>query len=128
MTLFPGSTFLAGPKHSTSVPFSAEFAAPLSVDEKEVAFVPGPKPVSALAVRVRFGPQICVEVELCDKIHSLLPPTLHVVSPLVSPVTMHLKAKVSPGQVRGAAVNVPVTSPGGKYITLTCATMCGCTK
>ena len=90
MTLFPGSTLLAGPKHSTSVPSSSGVAVPLSVDVKEVALVPGAKPVSALAVRVWFGPQICVGLEPCDKIHSLLLPTLHVVSPLMSPVTVHL--------------------------------------
>ena len=125
MILFPGCKLLAGPKHSTSIPSRAGVAMPLSVEEKEVAFVPGPKPVLALAVRVLFGPQICVEFELCTKIHGLLPFTLQVVSPLMSPPTVHLKVKVSPGQVGGGPVKVPITSPGGKYITLTCVTMCG---
>ena len=56
MILFPGSTLLAGPKHSTSVPFSAESAVPLSVDVKEVALVPNPLP--DLAVKSSLGPQI----------------------------------------------------------------------
>ena len=56
MTLFPESTLLADPKHSTSVPFSAESAVPLSVDVKELALVP--KPVRGLAVKSSLGPQI----------------------------------------------------------------------
>ena len=32
-TMFPGSLEKGGPKHSTNVPFSAEVAVPLSVDE-----------------------------------------------------------------------------------------------
>ena len=43
--MFPASLEKAGPKHSTSVPFSAEAAVPLSVDEKKVALVvPNPAP------------------------------------------------------------------------------------
>ena len=43
-TLFSWSTLLAGPKHSTSVPFSSEVAVALSVDVKEVVLVPNPVP------------------------------------------------------------------------------------
>ena len=100
---------LAGPKHSTSVPFSVVFAVPLSVDEKEVAFVPNP--VLDLAVKASLGSQVG-EVDPCCRTHSLLPFTLQVVNPFLSPVTVHLKVKVSPGQVGGAAVNCAATSPG----------------
>ena len=101
-TLFSGSTLLAGPKHSTSVPFSAGVAVPLSVDEKEVALVPGPKPVSPLAMKALPGPQTEEgEVELCIRGHSLVlfPPTLQIVKPVVFPTTVQLKLKVSPRQV-----------------------------
>ena len=66
-TLFPRSTLLADPLHSTSVPFSAEVAVPLSVDVKEVAVVPGPKPVPALAVKTL--PKVCTEC--CDYLPAL---------------------------------------------------------
>ena len=118
MILFPGSTLLAGPKHSTSVPFSAGVAVLLSVDEKEVALV-SPNPVPGLAVKASPGPHIEEDDDLCCRgLHSLLPPTLHVVSPLMSPVTVHLKVKISPGQVGGAAVNCPATLPGEIYGTI----------
>ena len=53
-------------KHSTSVPFSARVAVPLSVDEKEVALVPNP--ASGLAVKVSFGPQTEEDVlDVCTK-------------------------------------------------------------
>ena len=82
----------AGPKHSTSVPFSAEVAVPLSVDEKDVALVPNPVP--GAAVKGLPVPQGRGELlVLCDKIHSLLPPTLQSVTPLVPP-TIHVKVKV----------------------------------
>ena len=55
LTLFLGSTLLAGPKHSTSVPFSAGSAVPLNVDVKEVLV---PNPVPGLAVKLSLGPQI----------------------------------------------------------------------
>ena len=101
---------LAGPKHSTSVPFRAGVAVPLSVDEKEVALVPNPVP--KLAVKASLGPQIEKDVDLCSRLHSLLPPpTLQVVKPFLSPVTVHLKVKVSPGQVGGAVVNCAETPP-----------------
>ena len=111
-TLFSASLDKAGPKHSTSVPFSAEVAVPPSVDEKEVALVPNPVP--GVAVKALSGPHIDVApAVLCDRMHSLPPPTLQMVIPLMSPVTVHLKVKVSPGQVGGAAVSSPATSPGG---------------
>ena len=99
---------LAGPKHSTTVPFSVvKFAVPVSVDVKEVALVPNP--VAGLAVKALSALQTEEEVDLWASTHSLLPPTLQVVKPLMSPVTVHLKVKVSPGQVGGAAMNSPIT-------------------
>ena len=62
MILFPGSTLLAGPKHSTSVPFITGVAVPLSVDVKEVALVPNPIP--DLAVKLSLGPQIEEKLDL----------------------------------------------------------------
>ena len=109
-TLFPGCMLLAGPKHSTSVSFSSEVAIPLSVDEKEVALVPNPVP--DLAVKTSRGPQIEEDVDRCTRVHSLLPPTLQMVIPFLSPVTVHLKVKVSPGQVGGAEVSCPAASSG----------------
>ena len=110
-TLFSASLDNAGPKHSTTVRSSVEVAVLLSVDEKEVAFVPNP--VTPLAVKVlSAGPQLdVVPAVLCVSRHSLLPLTLQMVIPFLSPVTVHLKVKVSPGQVGGGAVNCPVTSP-----------------
>ena len=116
-TRFQGSVLVASPKHSTSVPSSAEVAVPLSVDLKEVALAPNPAP--ELAVKTLLGPQIEDEVVLCTRGHSLFPPplqvvlpaTLQMVTPLMSPVTVQVKVKVSPGQVGRAAVNCPVTSP-----------------
>ena len=112
MILFPGSILLAGPKHSTSIPSSAGVAVPLSVDEKEVALVPNPFP--DLAVKASLGPQIDVEViSRCNRGHSRVVPraTLQRVVPLMSPVTLHLKVKVLPGQVGEVAVSCPATSP-----------------
>ena len=108
--LLPGSTLLAGPKHSASVPLNAEVAVPLSVDEKKAELVPNPVP--GVALKSLFAPQVAVEVDICDRVHRLrLPPTLQMVIPFMSPVTVHLKVKVSPGQAGGAAVSCPVTSP-----------------
>ena len=115
-TLFPGCTLLAGPKHSTSVLFSLGLALPLSVDEKEVTLVPNPVP--DLAVKTSRGPQMEEDVDLCTRVHSLLPFTLQMVIPFLSPVTVHLKAKVSPGQVGGATVSCPATSSGKKPIKM----------
>ena len=113
--MFRGSTSLAGPKHSTSVPFSMEIAVPLSVDVKRVALVPNSAP--DVAVKAPPGPQIREVFDLCGRIHSslVLLPTLQVVNPLMSPATLHLKVKLPPGQVGGAAVSRPTTSPGDKY-------------
>ena len=109
--MFSASLDNAGPKHSTTVRSNVEVAVPLSVDEKEVAFVLNP--VTPLAVKMlSAGPQLdVVPAVLCDSRHSLLPPTLQMVIPLVSPVTVHLKVKVSPGQVGEGAVNCPATPP-----------------
>ena len=107
--LFCGSSEAAGPKHSTSVPFRAGSAVPLSVDVKEGPFEP--KPVPNVAVKALPGPQIDDTVDLCSRGHSLFPPTLQMVTPLMSPVTVHLKVKVSSGQFGGAAINCPVTLP-----------------
>ena len=99
---------MAGPKHSTSVPSSVEVAVPLSVDEKEVALVPNPVPGEA--IKAMLGPQREeIPAVLCIRGHSLLPPTLQMVNPLMFPVTVHLKVKVSSGQVGGAVVNCAVT-------------------
>ena len=43
-TLFHSSVLMAGPKHSTSVPFSSEVAVPLSADEKKGPLVSNPVP------------------------------------------------------------------------------------
>ena len=81
---------------------------PLNVDKKERPFVPNSAP--DVAVKALFGPHVDVApAVLCARIHSRLPPTLQVVIPLLAPVTIHLKMKVSPGQVGGAAVNCPAT-------------------
>ena len=104
-TLFSASLDKAGPKHSISVPFSVGLAVPLRVDVKE-----RPNPVSILAVKTRPGPQVdVVPAVLCVSRHSLFPPTLQMVIPFLSPITVHLKVKVSPGQVGGGAVNCPAT-------------------
>ena len=113
-TLFPESRVESGPKHSTSVPFSTGSAVALSVDVK------GPldaNPLSDIAVKrwlVPLGIQVSTSPgDTCCRRHRslLLLFTLHRVIPLMSPVTVHLKVKVSPGQVEGAAVNCAVTSP-----------------
>ena len=107
-TLFSVSTELTGPKHSTSVSSSIGIALPLSVDEYRVTFVPNPVP--GVALKSLFAPQVAGEVDICDRIHRLrLPPTLQMVIPFMSPVTVHVKVKVSPGQVGGAAVSCPAT-------------------
>ena len=112
--MFPVSLDKAGPKHSTSVPFSVGVAVPLSVDVKEVALVPNPVPVvtvKGLPDPQGRGPSIVA----CVREHSLLPPpTLQMVIPLMSPETVHLKVKVSPGQVGRGAVSSAVTTPGNR--------------
>ena len=111
--MFPASLEKAGPKHSTSVSFSAEVAVPLSVDEKKVALVPNPVPGEA--VKVLPEPQVRGALAvLCRREHSLLPPpTLQMVTPFLS-LTVHLKVKVSPGQVGGGVVNCAAASPGNR--------------
>ena len=111
-TLFSAPLEKAGPKHSTSVPFSARVAVPLSVDTKEVALVPNP--VAVVTVKGLPYPQgPGISAVLCSKVHSLLP-TIQAVTPSLFPVTLQVKMKVSPGQVRGGIVNCPETSPGEK--------------
>ena len=83
---------------------------PLSVDMNEGPCVPNPAPNTA--VKVSLGPQMEEDVDLCTRVHSLLLPTLQMVIPVLFPVTLHLKVKVPPGQVGGAAVNCPLASPG----------------
>ena len=46
-----------------------------------------------------------------DNVHTLFPPTLQVVNPVMSPVTLHVKVKVPSEHVGGAAVNCPVAAP-----------------
>ena len=77
-----------------------------------------PNPVSDLAVNI--FPQTAMDVALWSRIHKMLPSTLQIVTPFMLPETVHLKVKVSPGQVGGAAVNCPATSPGGKYKSIYC--------
>ena len=88
---------------------------PLSVDEYKGPLVPNPAP--GLAMKALLGPQgEEEEVTRCVRaLHSLPPPTLQMVYPFMSPPTVHLKVKVSPGQVGGAAVNCPVTSPREQF-------------
>ena len=112
-TIFPASLEKAGPKHSTSVPFSSEVAVPFRVDVKEVALVPNPVPVVTVKrLPDPHGPGALTV--LCSRPHSLLLPTIQMVIPLISPVTVHLKVKVSLGQMEETEVNCPVTSPGEK--------------
>ena len=107
-TMFPATLEKAGPKHSTSVPSSSEVAVPLSVDENEVAFVPNPAPV--VAEKTRPAPHVDVApAVLCARVHSLVPPTLQIVTPLEFPVTVQVKLIIPPGQVGGAPVNCPAT-------------------
>ena len=98
---------MAGPKHSTNVPLSAEFPVPLNVEEKEVAFVPNPVP--DLAVKALSRPQSEEGVDLCTRTHSV--PTLQVVTPLMFPKTVHPKVNASAGQVGEAGENCPAASP-----------------
>ena len=91
--MFLASLEKAGPKHSTSVPFSVGVAVPLRVDEKEVAFVV-PNPVTGVTMKGLPGPQGKGTLAVaCTRIHSVLPPTLQRVIPFLS-LTVHLKVKV----------------------------------
>ena len=110
--MFSASLPRPGPKHSTSVPSNAGVAVPVKVDENRIAPVPNSLPaVTVKGLPEPHGPGALAV--LCNREHSLLPPTLQMVTPFMSP-TVHLKVKVSPGQVGGGAVNCPVTSPGEK--------------
>ena len=63
-----------------------------------------------------LGPQIAGDVDRCDRVHMLLlPSTLQIVIAFI-PSTLHVKEKVSPGQVGGGIVNCPDTSPGRNKI------------
>ena len=110
-TLFSESTVPAGPKHSTSVPSSTGSAVALSVDVKGLLV---PNPLSDIAVKRWLVPLdmqvLAAPADTCAREHRLLLPfTLQRVIPLVSPVTVHLKVKVSPGQVGRGAVSCPAT-------------------
>ena len=127
-TIFSASWAGVGPKHSNSVPFSAGIAVPLSVDEKDVAFVPNPVPVVTVKSLLFPFPHerslgvVCGKTQShCAETHSLLaPPTLQMVTPLMSPVTVHLKVKVSLLQVGGAARNCPSPGENCSYKTKNC--------
>ena len=106
-TMFPGSTLLSGPKHSNSIPSILELAVPLRDEENEGPLVPNPIP--GLAVKSLSGPQTEEGIDLCGRGHSLLSPTLQVVTPVLVPSTVHVKEKVSPGHVGRAALNCPAT-------------------
>ena len=110
-TLLLTSLEKSGPKHSTSVPCNSGVAVPLSVDKKRLAFVV-PKPVLAAAMKTPPGPHVDVASGVvCARIHSLLPFTLQMVIPFLFPVTIHVRVKVSPGQVGGSGMCCPATLP-----------------
>ena len=123
-TRFPGSLLRSG-KHWTLVPSSAKVAVPLRVAVKDVTFAPNPAP--AAAMKALPGPhEEEAPASLCARRQSLTPlPTLQTVNPFMSPSTVQVKVKVSSGQVGGAGVNCPATSPGEEKKTTTrhtCAT------
>jgi len=77
---------------------------PLSVDEKEVALVPNSDP--DVAVNTLPAPHVDeAPAVLCARVHSLVPLTLQMVTPFLSPPTVQLNLKLPPGQVGGAVVN-----------------------
>ena len=109
--LFPNKVPLFLSKHSTSVSSSERVAVPLNVDVKEGPFVPNPVP--AVAVKAFSGPHEDVPPGVSyARAQALLPPTLQIVIPFLSPVTVQVKLKVSLGQVAEDAVNCAETSPG----------------
>ena len=58
-----------------------------------------------------LGPQVAGDVDRCDRVHILLlPSTLQIVIAFI-PSTLHVKEKVSPGQVGGGAANCPDALP-----------------
>ena len=77
-------------------------AVPLSVDVKEVALVPNPVPVVTVKGLVDLQ-GLGSSAVLCTREHSLLPPTLQTVIPFLSPITVHLKVKVSPWRTGGGS-------------------------
>ena len=94
------------------MPFSVKPTVPLNVDMKEVALIPNPVPEAAIkGLPDPQGAGACVV--LCVRMHSS--PTLQRVIPFLSPVTLHVKVKVSPGQVGGGAMNCPKTLPGDDF-------------
>ena len=109
--LFPNTVPLSLSRHSTSVSSSERVAVPLSVDVKEGPFVPNPVP--AVAVKAFPGPHEDVPPGVpCARAQALLPPTLQMVIPFLSPVTVQVKLKVSLGQVAEDPVNCAEISPG----------------
>ena len=72
-TLFPESKVVAGPKHSTSVPFSTESAVALRVDVKGPLV---PNPLSGVAVKGWLAPLgikiLTVPADICARTHRLL--------------------------------------------------------
>ena len=116
-TMFSILLSIPGPKHSTSVPLSVGFVVPLSVDEKEELVVPNPAPV--VAEKALCGPQWAeLPADACDNVHGLFPPTLQVVNPVMSPVTLHVKAKLPSEHTGGAAVNCPVAAPAWREMDI----------
>ena len=114
--LFSAYLEKSGPKHSTNVPSSSRFTVALRVDENKGPLVPNP--VSVVTVKGLPSPQGAGSLAvLCSRVHSLvplLPPfTLQRVTPSLSPVTVHVKVKVSPGQVGGAPPSCSATTPAG---------------
>ena len=114
-TMFPGAVELTGPKHSTRMPLRLESALALSVDVNEGAFS-SPNPVTGVAVYRLPGPHWpTVPDDICGREQNLvLLATLQSVVPNMVPLTVQVKVMVSSGQVGGAGVNCPATSPGEK--------------
>jgi len=113
-TKFPTSTDKVGPKHSTSIPFSAVVAVTVITDENEVALVE-----SNPAVKASPGPQLVLKLGLlCCRGHPVSPPSLHMVTPVLLPATVHLNVTVLLRQVGGAAVNCPPPPPAWSQMRL----------
>ena len=115
-TLFPGAVEAAGPKHSTSMPFSVSAAVVLSVDVNKGPTVPNP--AAPWAVKTLSGPQTALPpADICPRVQKVsLLFTLQSVVPLKLPLTVHLKVMVASGQVGGAAVNCPITLPAWRVL------------
>ena len=107
-TMFPAFRLGAGPKHSTSVPSSAGIIVPLNVDVQEIAGCENTARPTSIGV---------TWITICNRVHRSLPlPTFQMVTPVMSPPTVHLKLMVPLGQVGGGAVNCPAASPGNKQM------------